>query len=135
MKRTKSGGLHRTAALALSRALLMGGLVGAGIVAAPAAAQAQASSDVFYVDLAPLGRDASDSVARRINEGLKQNLQTVRVKFTSDLLSAKAGSSGNAGLDEATSDYNKGIGRRTAHDGARQVQEERVGARRCDARR
>jgi tetratricopeptide (TPR) repeat protein len=110
MKRTKSGGLHRTAALALSRALLMGGLVGAGIVAAPAAAQAQASSDVFYVDLAPLGRDASDSVARRINEGLKQNLQTVRVKFTSDLLSAKAGSSGNAGLDEATSDYNKGIG-------------------------
>jgi hypothetical protein len=94
--------MHRTAALALSRTLLMGGLVGAGIVAAPSAVQAQASSDVFYVDLAPLGRDASDSVARRINESLKQNLQTVRVKFTSDLLSAKAGSSGNAGLDEAT---------------------------------
>ena len=110
MKRTKSCGLHRTAALALSRTLLLGGLVGAGIVAAPSTAQAQASSDVFYVDLAPLGRDASDSVARRINESLKQNLQTVRVKFTSDLLSAKAGSSGNAGLDEATSDYSKGIG-------------------------
>lgn len=89
MKRTMSGGLHRTAALALSRTLLLGGLVGAGIVAAPSAAQAQASSDVFYVDLAPLGRDASDSVARRINESLKQNLQTVRVKFTSDLLSAR----------------------------------------------
>ncbi len=110
MKRTTSGGLHRTAALALSRTLLLGGLVGAGIVAAPSAAQAQASNDVFYVDLAPLGRDASDSVARRINESLKQNLQTVRVKFTSDLLSAKAGSSGNAGIDEATSDYSKGIG-------------------------
>ena len=110
MKRTTSGGLHRTAALALSRTLLLGGLVGAAIVAAPSAAHAQASSDVFYVDLAPLGRDASDSVARRINESLKQNLQTVRVKFTSDLLSAKAGSSGNAGIDEATSDYSKGIG-------------------------
>ena len=65
MKRIKSGGLHRSAAWVLSPTLCLGSLGAVVVLANPSAASAQqASSEVFYVDLALLGRDATDTVAR-----------------------------------------------------------------------
>ena len=77
------------------------------IVAAPCvlllafAAPHASAAEVFFVDLEPLGSGVSESVARRISEGTKEQLATARVEFTSEVRQSNASLSGNAAVEAA----------------------------------